>query len=251
MELPSGWVQVLRGPRPPSVKWPSASQHSANAVISKPKQVGRWRQPGPQSSETVRERGLDPDKALLEARRRVASLEAAVQAMGDFQGPEMDVLQSALAKAKSAARTRPLKEQIAQNDAFIQRSQKRIASLDRERATEQELLDQALVRQERLKQEMAVAESVPTEGPAQECNAEVLFFRAKVAKLEAERIPHPVRGSVDAAESVRKRLSKRKRGIAQRTTSPQIHKTSILGWSRGSWSCEMPSTFTTWNQSIC
>ena len=63
----------------------------------------------------------------------------------------MDVLQSALAKAKQAARTRPLKQQLAQNDAFIQRSQKRIAQLDRERATEQELLDQALIRQEQLK----------------------------------------------------------------------------------------------------
>ena len=220
MEIPFGWVQVLRGPRPRAEKWPSAGQQGANAVISKPKQVGRWRQPGVQSPDSVRERGLDPDKVLLEARRRVASLEVAVKTMGDFQGPEMDVLQSALAKAKQAARTRPLKEQLAQNDAFIQRSQKRIAQLDRERATEQELLDQALIRQEQLKQEMAVAESVPTEVPMQESNAEVLFLRAKVAKLEAEQIPHPVRGSVDAAESLRKRLTKRKTGNCSEDNIP-------------------------------
>ena len=72
-----------------------------------------------------------PNTALQEARRRVASLEAALQAMGDFQGPEVDVLKNALSRAQQAARTRPLKEQLAQSDAFIQRSQKRIASLER------------------------------------------------------------------------------------------------------------------------
>ena len=58
----------------------------------------------------------------------MASLEAALQALWNFQGPEVDVLKNALSRAKQAAQTRPLKEQL--NDAFIQRSQKRIASLE-------------------------------------------------------------------------------------------------------------------------
>ena len=49
-------------------------------------------------------------------------------------------------------------------------------------------------------------------GPMQESSTEVLFLRTKVAQLEAERIPHPVRGSIDAAESLRLRLTKRKTG---------------------------------------
>ena len=39
------------------------------------------RQPGVQPPEAARERGPDPDTALQETRRRVASLEAALQAM--------------------------------------------------------------------------------------------------------------------------------------------------------------------------
>ena len=68
MEVPAGWVQVLRGPRPRAEKLPSAA-------------VERWRQPGVQPPEAARERGPDPDTVLQEARRRVASLEAALQAM--------------------------------------------------------------------------------------------------------------------------------------------------------------------------
>ena len=190
----------------------ASRQHRKKTSRKSPIQ-SQWRGGAKPSVQTpVRERGPDPDTVLQEARRRVVSLEAALQAMGDFQGPEVDVLKNSLSRAKQAAQTRPVKEQLAQNDAFIQRSQKRIASLERERAEEQALLDKALVRHERLRQEVAAAEPVPTEVPMQESSTEVLFLRAKVAQLEAERIPHPVRVSIDAAESLRLRLTKRKTG---------------------------------------
>ena len=41
-------------------------------------------------------RTWDPTTVQQEARRRVVSLEAALQAMGDFQGPEVDVLKNSL-----------------------------------------------------------------------------------------------------------------------------------------------------------
>ena len=125
MEVPSGWVQVLRGPQPRAEKWPSATQKRGSTEI--PNSNG-------EVAPTIRAvtrgspRTWTRDTALQEARRRVVSLEAALQAMGDFQGPEVDVLKNALSRAKQAAQTRPL-----QNDAFIQRSQKRIASLERTR----------------------------------------------------------------------------------------------------------------------
>ena len=100
---PSGWVQVLRGPRPRAEKWPSAAQKRSSTEIPNSKPVGRWRQPGVQPPEAARERGPDPDTALQEARRRVASLEAALQAMGDFQGPEVDVLKNALSRAQASS----------------------------------------------------------------------------------------------------------------------------------------------------
>ena len=116
------------------------------------------------------------------------------QAMGDFQGPEVDVL----LRAKQAAQTRPFKEQLAQNDASIQRSQKRIASLERGRAKNRRCWTRVWFGTNGLKQEVAAAEPVPVEVPMQESSTEVMFFRVKVAQLEAKRVPHPVQGSIDA-----------------------------------------------------
>ena len=179
------------------------------------------------SPEAAREREPDPDTALQEARRRVASLEAALQAMGDFQGPEVDILKNALSRAQQAGQMRSGKfgqQKLAkfgpntsiEGTACTERrvhpafAEANSISGAGERAEEQALLEKVLVRQERLKQEVAAAERVPAEVPLEESSTEVLFLRAKVAQLEAERIPHPVRGSVCAAESLRSRLTKRK-----------------------------------------
>ena len=51
MAAPDGWVQLIRGPRPPSVKWLAAS--AGNSTTKKQGDVGgvrsqargRWRQP--------------------------------------------------------------------------------------------------------------------------------------------------------------------------------------------------------------
>ena len=42
LEVPSGWIQVLRGPRPKSVRWPFSNERSSSDV---PQPRGRWRQP--------------------------------------------------------------------------------------------------------------------------------------------------------------------------------------------------------------
>ena len=60
MEVPDGWLQVLRGPRPPAAKWPK---------VSKP-------QPGHVSPGRAR-----PGATVVQS-PKVRSLEAALSALG-------------------------------------------------------------------------------------------------------------------------------------------------------------------------
>ena len=94
MDIPSGWVQVLRGPRPKSEKWPVASSGRKQPTSKQEPIRGRWRQAAPRSNV----RAPDPDAALEHARSKVSSLEAAL---------------TALSKAKQAAQERPLTVQLA------------------------------------------------------------------------------------------------------------------------------------------
>ena len=125
--------------------------------------MGRWRQPsGPKKPSVEQKRRIpDPDTVRDAASQRVASLESALQALAGFDGPEVQCLQAALTKARHAARGIPLKEQLSQTEAFIARSRKRLAALEQERAEEQESLEKALQRQERLKEEIAAEPRAP------------------------------------------------------------------------------------------
>ena len=125
----------------------------------------------------------------------------------------MDVLRSALSKAKQAAQERPLKTQLAHTDAFIERSRLRIQELDQEREAEMELLNSALQRQARLREQIAAEPSVVTHPAPSDSGDELVRLRAKVAQLEASlSTSHPVRGSAGAAEAVRTRAAKRRVG---------------------------------------
>ena len=116
MEVPTGWVQVLRGPRRPSQKWPMAQP------------VQRPRQPR-----------VSPVPTGPRAPRALA-------VMGDTDGVAVECLKAELRKAKKDIEC--LK--------FIVRSEKRIAELDRERESEQSALTNAKARPQRLETEQSV-----------------------------------------------------------------------------------------------
>ena len=85
MDVPSGWIQVMRGPRPKAERWPNAKppiQGGREKVQSQA--PGRWRQ------ERVR---INPEVLRENAKRQVVGLEAAVAAMIangiDEQSPEV------------------------------------------------------------------------------------------------------------------------------------------------------------------
>ena len=87
LEVPSGWVQVLRGPRPKSVQWPLAKGRNSSDV---PQPHGRWRQAQPLKERVPRR--TNPDDAVKAARVRVQRLELALAALGESDSVEARAL---------------------------------------------------------------------------------------------------------------------------------------------------------------
>ena len=119
IEVPSGWYEVIRGPRPQAQKWPFAPSRQLAQHSRQPAQQSRQSQSGPASRQGGRwgpRRGVgsvgrqephqsqrlraSPEVVLSSARERVVKLEAALAALGDVGGPEVILLQSSLKSAK-------------------------------------------------------------------------------------------------------------------------------------------------------
>ena len=134
LPAPDEWVQIIRGPRPPSMKWPSATvtRQSSNTVkkqgdvggAQRPEARGRWRQPPARVS---------PEVSQEAAQKRAAQLEGALKAFGDTTGPEVTMIQESLKSAKRAVHVPPLTVQVSQCEQFIARAQKRLVAHDEER----------------------------------------------------------------------------------------------------------------------
>ena len=117
---------------------------------------------------------------------------------------------SALSKAKQVAQERPLKVQLAQTGAFVERSRQRIKKLEEERDAEVEFLNAALQRQARLREQVAAEPATTVVNPVNP-SEEIARLKAKVAQLEAAA-KHPPRCSVEAAEAGKMRAAKRRAG---------------------------------------
>ena len=99
MKVPNGWHEVLRGPQPPSVRWPTVSPAVEEAFAQQPtqKSVPVQRTPPMRSS---------PEVATEAAPARATALEAAIGALAD--GAALKSLQEALQKAEQSAHVPPL-----------------------------------------------------------------------------------------------------------------------------------------------
>ena len=126
--------------------WPRAGRNvsavhpKASVGRVQPVPQGRWRQ----------QQRMNPDTAREMAQSTVTRLEKALEAMGDVQGPAVEVLKTELTKAKSASKQPPLDVEIDQCRKYIARGERRIKELDAQRAEECALLTEAQERLERL-----------------------------------------------------------------------------------------------------
>ena len=148
-QTPSGWWQKsLRGPRPPSEKWPRAgTQHPSQPGRSRawPNKSGQ-QQPSPpplQSPKPIPHRNpVNPDVAMENVQSKVARLQKAVEAVGDMGGVVVESLQAELAKAQAAAVLPPIDVQISKCKEFIERSERRLVWLEAETVIEKEALSE-------------------------------------------------------------------------------------------------------------
>ena len=176
IEVPGGWLQVVRGPRPPASKWPQAQRTPSAAVQKAPpseRQGGRWRN-----------RGVDPDTKMAEAHAKVERLQKALDALGNLGGPEVDAIKRSLKKAQEAARERPVGVLVKECKEFIDRSTKRITKLKAELDAETVLLQESRARLSRLEaQEVATPPTLVDTGRG----AQVVNLQQMVNQLQAER----------------------------------------------------------------
>ena len=108
--------------------------------------------------------------------------------LGEDSGPEFQVLQNSLKKAKAAARGVPLGVQLEQSLKFVERSEKRLRVLDEERSKEARLLEEAKQRVARLRSELAAER--PQQPPPMvlpDCAQELVQLRACVEGLQRKR----------------------------------------------------------------
>ena len=131
-------MQLIRGPRPQSAKWPmkGSAELQREGSGNSSSRFSSW-SASPWSSAWSTTRG----EVLSNARARVTKLEAAM-AVGKSD-PTYVGLQDALKKAKAQAQVRPVADRIASSKVFIERAKKRIITGREEVSRAQEALTSA------------------------------------------------------------------------------------------------------------
>ena len=205
MDVPSGWVQIIRGPRPPSQRWPKSSDQKPT--------IGRWRNHQNQEVKVPtmpRQVRVGPSAARDLAKNKIVQLERALEAMAGMEGP---------AEARTASKKPPLNVEIEE----ARRSMRRLKEMEEERQVEERLLSEA---QENLKKMLAEQEKGPSHpAPSQDATSQITDLQQMVNMLQVERDSlvaelsrgrmrrveklHPPQSSEEAAENLRERAAKR------------------------------------------
>ena len=196
LDTPSGWYEVIRGPRPRSVQWPLAKPVQVRQSQVTPGRQRRWEWGGssrtrgpPQQSSVPR---LDPDERCAAAQTKVQSLEAALAAFGEEDSPEMDVLKDFLARAVEQAKVKPVDVRIKSCESYLQRCTKQLEEAKAFVMNCEEEVAKTQARLARLKME---ADLQPPEPRArqEDVESEVIPLRKQVSELQQKfRPPHPV-----------------------------------------------------------
>ena len=209
MEVPDGWLQLIRGPRPKSERWPlKAPQKPAPAV----RQTGVH---GMKSTKSTTDavRRVSPDAARATAQEKARKLEKALEVMSDVDGPAVEALRAELKKVQNAASVPTVDVQIQQCESFIMRSERRLAEIDAQRVAEQESLTDAKARLERLRSEAAQC------ADRQDPGSQVASLQQMVNLLQSERDALAKELQVMCATEEDVRPVAKKQAVARLTTS--------------------------------
>ena len=167
-DVPDGWVQVIRGPRPRSVTGCFAAVSSRSSA-----------EPAALSAQSpiVKTSGTRP---FGDPQVRVAKLEAALAALHGVDGPEVESLRAALKLAKEV-KVQRVDVQIKECEGFLSRARAHMAELDVKRTTVRANIHDAEKRLEALKQMQQFSPPPPVDA-----DAEPRQLREKVAQLQGQ-----------------------------------------------------------------
>ena len=156
LDVPTGWVQIVRGPRPESVTWPRANTQPTKPQVASAKPPGGQRRTGVAPQTRPR---LSPEAMVGVSLSKVAKLEKALEVLGDTECPVYEAMQAELKRVKSAAQLQPASVRLEQCRSFIERANERISDLEAEKAFQEAELKEAEVRLVRLEAEVAAHSS--------------------------------------------------------------------------------------------
>ena len=136
------WKTILRGPRPPSVRW--EKQRSQSAVAHPAKDRKDSKKDAKKDSAQVQQNASvpqvlptqprsnrqSPPEAHAAAQAKVQRLQAAISALGDVDMIEKENLEQALVRAQSQAVDVPVSAQIMSTKGFIEREKKRLVAAE-------------------------------------------------------------------------------------------------------------------------
>ena len=117
VDVPTGWVQIVRGFWPKSVTWPRANSQPTKPQVAsaKPPRGQRRTSVAPQTKGR-----LSPEAVVEVSLSKVAQLEKALEVLGDTEGPVHEAMQAELMRAKSAAQLQPASVRLEQCRSFIE-----------------------------------------------------------------------------------------------------------------------------------
>ena len=110
MDVPAGWVHVIRGPRPPSQKWPSVPRPRQQRQSQLPRSGGpvpQRQNPVPRTGGEVQSNRVQPTRLNPVASRelavaKIAKLEKALGVMGECKRPAVEALKAELERTQAS-----------------------------------------------------------------------------------------------------------------------------------------------------
>ena len=197
------WKTILRGPRPPSVRWEKDRNQSA---VANPKKELKWKDTGAKRqgnasspkvvpSQPQRSVRQSPPEVHAAAHAKIARLQAAISALGDADTAEKESLVKSLQRAQAQAVVPPISEQIISTQGFIERERKRLIAAEEAVQIAVKNRDEsleALAQGEKRLEELQIQQRSPFAGPVADAETELVRLRAQVAELQGStRVERP------------------------------------------------------------
>ena len=127
LEVPDGWLKIVRGVRPPSEKWPRAGPQQQRHQSARPAPVKKPQAVSPQS---ITRASVPPEQLRAAAEARVLRIQASIAALQPEDTEEMEALQRALTKAQRQMVVPQIDQQIVATEEYVTRVQKRLQKHD-------------------------------------------------------------------------------------------------------------------------